>query len=71
MSPGDPPGQAQGDHLESLFLTNAEMALVQEVADRKGVTIEDVFASALSADLKRRFAPHPAMMGTVVPFKRG
>ncbi len=74
MSPGDSPDQDhQDENLETLCLTDSELAIVQDVAKRQGVTVEEALSSALSADLRRRFAPQlsTGAPGTVVPLKRG
>lgn len=70
MRPGDAPELAETLCTISLQLTPAEYADALELADRYGVSVEEVIARLTREVLLARFGGEQRREGNVLPFER-
>jgi hypothetical protein len=70
MRPGDSPELADALCTVALHLTPAEYADALELADRNGVSVEEIVARIAREALIARFGGERRTAGNVLPFQR-
>ncbi len=65
MRPSESP-----DLAETLHFTPAEYADLLELADQDGVSVEELIARSVRAELLARFGGEQRRKGNVIPFER-